>query len=80
MASASRKPTTTPTAKPAAARRSEYQTADTTDDSTVPLAPATSCLPKAPKISDRCGIDVSSLRGRISVSPTRTPSSGITSL
>jgi hypothetical protein len=51
-----------------------------TDDSTVPLAPATSCLPKAEKISDRCGIDVSSLRGRISVSPTWTPSSGITSL
>ena len=71
---------TTPTAKPAAARRSEYQTADATDDATVPLAPATSCLPKAPKISERCGIDVSSLRGRISASPTRTPSSGITSL
>ena len=80
MASASRKPTTTPTAKPAAARRSEYHTADTTDEPTVPLAPATSCLPKAPKICDRCGIDVSSLRGRISASPTRTPSSGITSL
>jgi len=31
MASASRKPTTTPTAKPAAARRSEYQTAEMTD-------------------------------------------------
>ena len=47
---------------------------------TVPLAPATSCLPKAPKICDRCGIDVSSLRGRMSASPTRTPSAGMTSL
>ena len=66
--------------KPAAASRSEYHTADTTDDATVPLAPATSCLPNAPKISDRCGIDVSSLRGRMSAWPTRTPSSGMTSL
>jgi hypothetical protein len=81
IASASRKPTTTPTAKPAAARRSEYHRESITEDSTVPpLPPATSCWPKTLKISERCGIEASSLRGRMSELPSLTPSSGMTSL
>jgi hypothetical protein len=81
IASASKEPTTTPTANPAAARRSEYHTESITEDRTVPpLPPATSCWPKTSKISERWGIDASSLRGRISESPSFTPPSGMTSL
>ena len=83
MASASSMPTTTPTAKPATARRSEYHTAPRpTDASTVPppATPATSCSPNTSTMRERCGIDASSLRGRTSASPMRTPSSGATSL
>jgi hypothetical protein len=82
MSSASAKPTRLPTTKPANASRSEYHAAETTAEPTVDAcaAPATSGSPKAPKMSARCGIEASSVRGRTSVSPIATPSSGMTAL